>query len=140
MNRLAAAAGLCREAGARFTADRRRVLALLLRSQKPLSAYQLLARLRREKSNAAPVTVYRALSFLRGLGLAHRLPRRGGYVACARPGRRHAAQFFHCDKCAFVVEVPTAAARFDAAAKKMRFAMADATVEINGLCARCAAH
>jgi Fur family zinc uptake transcriptional regulator len=48
----------------RLTEQRKTVLQLLCVSNKPLSAYELLERMRGVVKNPAPPTVYRALDFL----------------------------------------------------------------------------
>ena len=60
----------CAEAGARLTPARLVAYAELLASDRPLSAYDLIARLEsREKRKIAPLTVYRHLDFLIQVGL-----------------------------------------------------------------------
>ncbi|MCY3767736.1 MAG: transcriptional repressor, partial [Gemmatimonadetes bacterium] len=91
------AEALCLERGARLTEQRKTVLQLLCVSDKPLSAYELLERMRGVVRNPAPPTVYRALDFLLGQGLAHRLESLNAYVGCAHPDHPHASQFLICD-------------------------------------------
>ena len=71
--RLEAAASACVGAGVRFTGLRRHVLALVLQSAGPVTAYALLDRLKKTHTAAAPPTVYRALEFLQQQGLIHQL-------------------------------------------------------------------
>src|SRR5436305_10226049 len=54
---------LCLERGRRLTPIRRKVLAVLLRSHQPLGAYEIIGQIGRQRP--APITVYRALEFLR---------------------------------------------------------------------------
>ena len=64
----------CAEAGERLTPARLTAYAELMSSSRPLSAYELIARLeKREKRKIAPLTVYRHLDFLIRVGLVHRL-------------------------------------------------------------------
>ena len=67
------AAALCLERGARLTELRRRVLELVWRSHEPVGAYAILEQLQRSRGGAAPPTVYRALDFLLGQRLIHRI-------------------------------------------------------------------
>ena len=67
---LAEAETLAAERGQRMTKIRRKVLRLLLESDEPSKAYDLLANLDGEGA-AKPPTVYRALDFLQEQGLAH---------------------------------------------------------------------
>src|SRR5919204_1424092 len=79
------AAQLCEERGARLTALRREVLALVWRGHEPVGAYAILEALRRSHPGAAPPTVYRALDFLIEHGLIHRIESLNAYVGCSRP-------------------------------------------------------
>src|ERR1700691_6712914 len=74
---LANAERLCAARGQRLTQMRRQVLEALLASPKPLGAYEVMDRLG-SKRPPAPISVYRALDFLRENGLVDRIwsPRR----------------------------------------------------------------
>ena len=50
------------------------------RAAVPVGAYDLVDRLSSEKKRLAPVTIYRALDFLRDAGLVHRLATQNSYV------------------------------------------------------------
>src|SRR5437899_10707739 len=55
----------CVARGQRLTPMRREVLAALLVSHRPLGAYEIMERLAPRGPRPAPITVYRALEFLR---------------------------------------------------------------------------
>ena len=133
------AEALCRERGARLTEQRKAVLQLLCVSDKPLSAYELLERMRGVVRNPAPPTVYRALDFLLEQGLAHRLESLNAYVGCAHPDHPHASQFLICDDCGDVAEVedPIVARSLKAAGKEIGFRTRRPVVELLGTCAQC---
>jgi len=145
--RLDRAAELCARADGRLTEIRRKVLALVLRAGEPVGAYALLDRLKAEKANATPATVYRALEFLQAHGLIHKLERLNAFIGCADPGehhhdhRRHAAQFLICRACGTVAEMEDGgiASSVERAARASGFRPARATVEVEGTCAACAA-
>ena len=86
-------------AGQRMTAPRRRVLELLLMSGRPVKAYDLVAAYYPNGRVATPATIYRALEFLAGLGLVHRLSSSKCYVACTLGMAAHPAAFLICDCC-----------------------------------------
>ncbi|MBV8455333.1 MAG: transcriptional repressor [Acetobacteraceae bacterium] len=138
--RLDRAAETCAARGAQLTALRREVLRLVLEADGPVTAYQLLDRLRQVRAGAVPPTVYRALDFLLAQGLIHRIERLNAFVACPESDHQHAAQFLICRRCGTVVELDdTIVARaLDAAARRQGFHPAHAVVEIEGLCAACA--
>ena len=139
---IAHAETVCRQKGIRFTRIRRRVLELIWASHRPALAYDLLAQLRREKHNAAPPTVYRALGFLLEHRLAHKIESLNAYVGCARPsagGRRHIGQFLICDGCHQVAELDDAELQRMIESKASRAGLKAAwhTVEITGRCTSC---
>ena len=63
------------------TPMRRHVLEALLDSHRPLGAYEIIERLA-QHGRPAPITVYRALDFLRDNDLVHRIESRNAFVAC----------------------------------------------------------
>jgi Fur family zinc uptake transcriptional regulator len=143
---LARAAGLCAARGAKLTALRRDVLGLVLEAEAPTGAYELLDRLRARRGGGAPPTVYRALEFLREQGLVHRLERLSAFVGCVDMGgeaacRAHqgAAQFLICRACGRATEIDdhALAEALAAAARRVGFTVAGATIEAEGVCAAC---
>ncbi|QIB33275.1 Fur family transcriptional regulator [Ancylobacter pratisalsi] len=140
---LARAELCCGESGARLTPLRRRVLEVLADSHVPLGAYELVERLGASGEKTPPMSVYRALDFLVGEGLAHRVESRNAYIAC---GREHAADdvvvFLICDDCGLTTELASHAMGRDLAwaARSAGFSPRASVVEIPGLCAPCAEH
>ena len=61
---------------------RRQVLEALLASHRPLGAYELIDRLAVRGARPAPITMYRALDFLREQGLVHRIESQNAFIAC----------------------------------------------------------
>lgn len=136
---LAAAEARAVQRGERMTAQRRRVLALLLETGEPVKAYDLIARFGEDGQAAKPPTVYRALEFLERLGMAHRIASISAYVACTDDGDAvHAAAFLICDCCGATREVsgPDQSA-MNAAAAAAGYAIARTTIEAHGRCAAC---
>ncbi len=133
------AEALCRERGVRLTDQRKTVLQLLCVSDKPLSAYELLERLRGVVKNPAPPTIYRALDFLLEQGLVHKLESLHAYVGCAHPDQPHASQFLICDDCGEVAEVEDSSVTksLKAAGKAIGFRTKRPVVELLGTCAQC---
>ena len=123
-----------------MTPIRRRVLELLLATDAPAKAYDLLDQLGDEGA-AKPPTIYRALDFLLEMGLAHKIESLNAYVACGHASHRHSAVFLICDKCHGAEELHAEAtsqalkAETDAAG----FKMSRAVVEVRGICRDCAA-
>lgn len=139
------AEAICAHRGTRLTSLRRRVLGLVLETDGPASAYDLLDRLRAGHKGAAPPTIYRALDFLLEQGLVHKVERLSAYIGCvhahSHEGEHGAAQFLICRQCGRVAELEDRGIRdaLEQAAARIGFRAHGSTVEIEGICAACAA-
>jgi len=137
---VAHAEALCAERGERLTPMRRRVLEALAASHRPLGAYEIMDQVGERGARPAPITVYRALDFLRQNGLVHRIESRNAFVACVRNHRSDAlVAFLICESCGAVGEAPAAAASetLAAAARSAGFTPNLSVVEITGTCSHC---
>jgi Fur family zinc uptake transcriptional regulator len=136
---IAHAEELCAARAQRLTPMRRHVLEALLASHRPLGAYEIIERLA-DPGRPAPITVYRALDFLRDNGLVHRIESRNAFVACVH---NHADNdivvFFLCERCGAVGEAPggAVAETLKASARAVGFAPKSPVIEIAGICAHC---
>ncbi|MBV2209928.1 MAG: transcriptional repressor [Thermomonas sp.] len=141
---VAAVERACNERGLRLTRMRARVLTLVAQTDTPIKAYDLLDKVRddEESGSAAPPTVYRALDFLLANGFIHKLESINAFVACHHPNAaQHSVPFLICNRCHSAIELENASivASLDAAARALGFAPQAQTLEVHGLCARCAA-
>ena len=139
---ITAAEQICVRKGVRLTDLRRRVLELIWQSHKPVTAYDLLDRLKKDKRNAAPPTVYRALDFLRENGLVHRLHSLNAFLGCNHPEDVHRGGFLICTNCHAVTEICDSALLRDAIvaeATSRDFQITGTMVEIMGRCSSCRA-
>ncbi len=132
---------LCRARGLQLTEQRKTVLRLVCESDKPIGAYDLLARLRGVIKNPAPPTVYRALDFLLEQGLVHKIESLHTYVGCPHPDHTHVSQFLICNDCGEVAEIEDSgmATSLKAAGEAIGFRTKRPVVELLGTCADCAA-
>ena len=133
----------CNERGLRLTPIRANVLRLIADAGKPVKAYELLEKVREGKGAGAdaPPTVYRALDFLMANGFVHKLESVNAFVACHHPNSvQHSVPFLICDRCHSATELEDAGivGQLDAAARALGFAPQAQTLEVHGLCARCA--
>ena len=145
---VAAVERACNERGLRLTAIRARVLGLVAQAGRPIKAYDLLEQIRLDNSRegegagaAAPPTVYRALDFLLANGFIHKLESINAFVACHHPNAaQHSVPFLICDRCHSATELEDAGivASLEAAARALGFAPQAQTLEVHGLCAKCA--
>lgn len=132
---------LCAERGERLTPMRARILELLAASPQPLGAYDLIEHISQAGGRRpAPITVYRALDFLLGQGLAHRIESRNAFVACDHAhGHADVVVFLLCEKCGTAAEASgdEIGDRLAAVARNAGFAARGQFVEIAGECAAC---
>ena len=137
---IARAEARCAARAQRLTPMRRLVLEALLESHNPLGAYDIIERLSSKNSRPAPITIYRALDFLRENGLVHRIESRNAFVAC---GHNHAGDdlvvFLICERCGAVGEAPAGAVAqaLKASSRAAGFSPKDPLIEIVGICSHC---
>jgi Fur family zinc uptake transcriptional regulator len=139
---MARAEEICAAHGERLTPIRRQVLEALLTSHKPLGAYELIDALAAAGGRPAPITIYRALDFLRENGLVHRLESRNAFIACIHNHDTGAlVVFLICENCGAVGEAPSAAAAetLRSAARSAGFTPKTPVIEIAGVCRHCKA-
>jgi Fur family zinc uptake transcriptional regulator len=146
---VAAVQDACHERGLRLTPIRARVLGLVAAAGQPIKAYDLLERIRAGNDvegegagAAAPPTVYRALDFLLANGFIHKLESVNAFIACHHPSTaQHSVPFLICDRCHSAVELEDqdVVAQLEQRAKSLGFQPQAQTLEVHGLCARCAA-
>lgn len=138
---LSRAQALCTDKGWRLTPIRQRVLELIWASHQPAKAYDLLAWINQERGNTAPPTVYRALDFLLAAGLIHKIESQSAYVGCAVEHDSAPPKFLICRQCGQAAEIQSRAIDQAIADKAQQagFVIAHQTIEIDGLCAGCAA-
>lgn len=139
----------CRDRGLRLTPIRLQVLERIASAGKPIKAYDLLEQLRdarragddEDGGSFAPPTIYRALDFLLANGFIHKLESVNAFVACHHPSTAaHSVPFLICNRCHSAVELEDAqvVAQLDANARALGFVPQAQTLEVHGLCARCA--
>ncbi len=131
----------CELRGLRLTEIRQQVLELVAASEKPVKAYDLLDQLKDDRSNAAPPTVYRALDFLLENGFIHKLQSINAYVSCHHPSVVHQVPFLICDVCESAIEIcdERVAGLLNDQAQALGFRPRAQTLEVHGVCKRCAA-
>jgi Fur family zinc uptake transcriptional regulator len=125
-----------REKGERMTDPRRKVLITLIKKSVPMKAYDLIAALKGMK----PMSVYRALDFLSAQGLIHRIESLNAYIHCAENHCTHKdSKYMICDGCGAVDELHNHAIDdfIKKSLEKSGFKIAQATIELHGLCKKC---
>lgn len=117
------------------------ILRYLQAQDKPRSAYEILDELR-DHGAKAPMQIYRALAKLEEAGLAHKLPKSNGWIAC--DGHHHDSVkqmliLMSCQSCGTVEEVQDAAIQsaMDGLMAEKNFELPAQTIEVDGVCAPC---
>ena len=136
---LDAASDACGRSNVQLTELRRTVLGLVLQAERPLTAYQLLDRLKETRKGAMPPTIYRALDFLIENKLIHKVESLNAFVPCEAGHHEHAIQFLICNRCGQVTELEDRgiSRALDRAAEANGFIASGTIVEIEGTCAAC---
>ncbi|WP_189640789.1 Fur family transcriptional regulator [Paramylibacter ulvae] len=136
---LSAAQNICDSQHLKLTPARKRVLEILLESHSALGAYEILDRLSSEGGKAQPPVVYRALEFLVGNGLAHKIEQLNAFVACEHSHKDHNPAFMICKKCKRVAEaeVPNVPSTLRQQAKDTGFVIEQTVIEARGICPAC---
>jgi Fur family zinc uptake transcriptional regulator len=127
------------EHGVDLTDTRRRVFELVVKAGQPVGAYRLLEAMQEKGGRVMPPTVYRALNFLQGKGLVHRIESLNAFVACTRSEASHEGQFLICSDCGKTEEMAdeNVSRLFRDKAKARGFKLSRQTIELRGLCAGC---
>jgi Fur family zinc uptake transcriptional regulator len=115
----------------------RAVLGALRASDQPLSAYDILERVRKSGIKA-PVQVYRSLDRLSAFGFVHRIEALNAFVACSEDQPGHKPGFVICRDCGMVKEFEDG--RLDDIAHHAageEFAIEAVSVEVLGHCGAC---
>ncbi|WP_455481711.1 Fur family transcriptional regulator [Bartonella sp. B35(2025)] len=117
------------------------VLNTLKNAQGPLSAYTILDCLR-EEGFRAPLQVYRALEKLIQLKCIHRLESTNTFMACLHPEScQHELTIFTiCNECGKVDEIQNKAILYSVKqmVQEVNFQAHKSTVEVRGICKKCA--
>ncbi|AKE52036.1 Fur family transcriptional regulator [Kangiella geojedonensis] len=134
----------CKQQGGRLTEKRKEILSQLIKSNKALSAYELIDAYKQESgSDIPPMSVYRILDFLEEAQLVHKLKLANKYVACSHICSDHkheVPQFLICGNCSRVEEISvshTTISDIKKSVKNADFSLVSPQLEINCICNRC---
>ena len=125
-----------------LTRNQELVLGALAHAKSPLSAYDILDKLR-DDGLRAPLQIYRALEKLTERGLAHRLESLNAFVCCADAHCHETGSiaFAICEGCGKVEEFsePAIEQKLKGWSRTSGFVPSRMTVELRGRCRACAA-
>jgi Fur family zinc uptake transcriptional regulator len=138
---LARAAAECKARGVVWSSIRREVLSLLIQHDQGLKAYDLLEEIKKNRSNATPPTVYRALDFLVAQGFVHKLELVSKYVVCRHESHDVPGLFMVCARCRQVsdLEDNALATQLSARVGLAGHRLHSSDIEISTICPACLA-
>ncbi len=117
------------------------VMSVLEKSEKPLTAYDILSKLA-QFGVKGPPTVYRALEKLMKEGLVHRIRSINAFVACHKEvgcSHTHHNTFAVCTVCGMVEEIhdDRVSVLIAELSRKKQFAVEQESIELVGRCETC---
>jgi Fur family transcriptional regulator, zinc uptake regulator len=126
--------------GVGLTDTRRKVFELVIKAGQPVGAYRLLEAMQDKGTRVMPPTVYRALNFLQGKGLVHRIESLNAFIACTQHEHEHEGQFLICSDCGKSEELAdeSVSEMLREKAEAHGFTLTQQTIELRGLCKDCA--
>ena len=135
----------CDLRGSRLTQKRKKVFTGLVKSNKALSAYELIDFCKQEYGESLPaMSVYRILDFLESELLVHKLNLAKKYVACMHISCDHAhavPQFLICKNCSIVKEITVEESTISDLGNSVKgagYQLLSPQIELNCLCDNCA--
>ena len=135
----------CRGRGTRLTEKRKHVLISLLKSERAMSAYELIDCCKEMfNENIPAMSVYRILEFLQEEQLVHKLNLANKYVACSHITCDHpheVSQFLICNQCSSVKEISVNRSLIDTLKQNVEdaeFELLSPQLELKCLCQNCA--
>lgn len=129
----------CIEQKISLTPLRKAVLQILFKSNQPLTAYEILEKLKAVHANAEAMTVYRVLDFFKAHHIVHRVESSHRYMLCIEPNHHHPSQALVCKNCHNIVEIEDKdlAKALKKAGEKFGFVLSHDLVELQGKCGDC---
>lgn len=126
----------------KLTSLRYDVLQILFTSNKAIGAYDILAKLKKQRPNAEPMTVYRVLDYLVTAKLAHRIESQNTFVCCSsliEENNHHKAILHICTSCggSHEFEDKNVFLAIEKFAKENSLKIDDSLLEIKGICNKC---
>ena len=120
------------------TGNDRLIYDVLRAASRPVSAYDIMDRLKPDRPRIAPTTIYRALEHLIRAGRVRRIESLNAYLPANQAGDR-AVVFAICDDCGRVQERDAGAevGRITKALAKDGFRPTHPVVEVHGRCGDC---
>ncbi|PPR78830.1 MAG: Zinc uptake regulation protein [Alphaproteobacteria bacterium MarineAlpha3_Bin5] len=130
----------CYEGNFSLTPQRLMVLEAVSEQEKPISAYDLRAKIKKIGADLNIATIYRILDFWCNLSLVHRISAINKFVRCTAPEEKHIHVINCCQKCEDLVETCNEAMGLDLERGTAQLGLSLTTnghIEIPVICSRC---
>lgn len=126
----------------KLTELRKDILEIFIKEKKPLSAYEVLEKLKKKREKAEPPTVYRVIDYFLEKQIIHRIETKNKYVLCAQLEHKKSEYhgfIFLCKKCLTSFEVMNSSySKFIKSLSNHHSFLIDSVIEIKGTCKKCA--
>lgn len=126
----------------KLTALRKDVLEIFIKGKKPLTAYEVLNKLKNKREGAEPPTVYRVIEYFLEKQIIHRIETKNKYVLCAQLEQKKSEYhgfIFLCKQCLTSLEVMDESySQFIKLLSHRHGFLIDPIIEIKGICKKCA--
>ena len=133
---MAGARKYCQQNKLKLTKPREEVLGVLLKSKKPMGAYDILGALETKGKRPHPPTVYRAIDFWIKHGYIHKIYSLNAYGACSHPHEKPYVSYLICDECHQAQEIYLNNQQ-STFSQITDFQVSSVATEIHGKCSRC---
>lgn len=126
----------------RLTPLREQVLNVFLKQAESLTAYEALAKLKKLRPSAEPATIYRAIDYLIGEGLLHKVDATNQFIACRHNNEKsplHQGLLFTCTLCKVTCEYISEEifSFINLFAKKNHIKAEHSLLALSGICEKC---
>ncbi len=126
----------------KLTDLRKAVLDIFIKSKKPISAYEVLDKLKKKRDSAEPTTVYRVIEYFLDRKILHRIDAENKYVFCTQLDHLDTTYhgiIFICRKCLTASEImdKSVVDFLISLSRQHHFLIDDSLIEIKGTCNSC---
>lgn len=127
----------------KLTELRKDVLKIFIQAKNPISAYDVLDKLKKKRESAEPPTVYRVIEYFVDKHVLHRIDAENKYVFCTQldhPNKKYHGIIFLCNSCHSSTEVMdnSYADFLNKLSRHHHFQIDNSVIEIKGVCEKCA--
>lgn len=129
----------CEKKQIKLTPLRANILNIIEEHNAPITAYEILDKLKQINPKAQVMSVYRVINFLQKNGLTHRIESLNAVMMCCHLAEKHSSQWLICQQCHTTKEcaLPAMDDVIADLEKQTGFSVTTQTVELSGLCPNC---